>query len=258
MVHSVFQFKRGDHICVFYRDDYSLLETLAPYLRDGLRNGERCFCAQKSAMIPRLLRALESLGIDTQREIQRGALEIHSEDEVYFPDGGFEPEAMMEMLERSIEQALQQGYSGFRTAGEMSWAVEGRNMCDQLIRYEAMVEAGYPGKPAIGICQYPVHKFSRDMLDNVLAVHRLALQETMINSNHSSLSMRRGEYVADIVADRFDPATSFHYVIQKRGDHEVLAWGVELGMEEAMRTSQSVIDDFGSGPLSNHAVIPWA
>jgi hypothetical protein len=36
-------------------------------------------------MIPQLRRALENLGVDTEAHIKRGSLEIHSEEEVYFP-----------------------------------------------------------------------------------------------------------------------------------------------------------------------------
>ncbi|HEU5413639.1 MAG TPA: MEDS domain-containing protein [Candidatus Angelobacter sp.] len=243
---SVFQFKRGDHICIFYRDAATLVETLVPYLVDGLRKGERCFCAQKPEIIPRLRMALEAHGVDTHQEIRRGALEIHAEDEVYFSDGKFERQAMMEMLDRSINESLRQGFAGFRIAGEMSWALSGRNGCDQLPAYEAMVNASFPHKAAIGICQYPLHGFSPRVLESVIASHLMALQETMISTHHSALSMRRGEYVADIVADRFDPATAFHYVVQKHGAKEVLGWGVEHGMDRAMEASRAMIDDFAS------------
>ena len=248
---SVFQFKSGDHICIFYRDNATLLETLVPYLLDGLRKGERCFCAQKSEMVPRLRIALEARGVDTHREFRRGALEIHGEEEVYFPHGKFEPHAMMEMLERSVEDSLRRRFAGFRTAGEMSWALKGGDGCDQLAGYEQMVNAAYPGKAAIGICQYPVHGFAPEVLDAVIASHRMALEETMISTNHSALSMRRGEYVADIVADRFDPATAFHYVVQKHGAQEVLGWGIEPGMEQAMQTSHAIIDDFAARTQSS-------
>jgi len=240
---SVFQFKRGDHICVFYRDSSALLETIAPYLVDGLRNGERCFCAQKAAMVPRLRLALETLGVDTHQETKRGSLEIHTEEEVYFADGEFKPEAMMEMLDRSIDESLRQGYAGFRTAGEMSWAVSGCNSCDQLLEYERMVDKAYPDKAAIGICQYSVDHFAKKVLEQVIAAHRLALEETMVSTSHSALSMRYGDYVADIVADRFDPATAFHYVVQKHRGTDVLGWGIESDMEQAMQASHSIITD---------------
>jgi len=35
---SLFQFKHGDHTCVFYSAITSLLEILTPYIVEGLRN----------------------------------------------------------------------------------------------------------------------------------------------------------------------------------------------------------------------------
>lgn len=86
------KFKRGDHICVVYRDEDTLLETLALYIADGMRKGERCFCAQKPHMVPRLLKELELLGVDAAQETRRGVLEVRPENEFYFSSGRFEPQ----------------------------------------------------------------------------------------------------------------------------------------------------------------------
>jgi len=103
LIHPLVQFKRGDHVCVFYRDQDSLIETLAAYLKAGLANQVRCFCAQKPHIIPKLHQALRMSGVDVETAISGGALEIHTEDEVYFPDGRCQPATVMEMLERSID-----------------------------------------------------------------------------------------------------------------------------------------------------------
>jgi hypothetical protein len=249
--HPLVQFKRGDHICLFYRDEGMLVQTLAAYLAAGLRNGERCFCAQKPHMIPRIYQALELLGVDTKIEISRGALEIHTEDEVYFSDGRFEPHVMMEMLERSIKEAAVQGFTGFRTAGEMSWALEEsrgdcKHFCDQLLDYEKLVQAAYPGKAAIGICQYPVDQFPEQMITAVLDAHRVALEETMASTNHSTLTIRSGDYLADIVTDRLNPGGAYHYVVQGRGSHDVLSWGVEPTIDNALASSGAVMADLAA------------
>lgn len=247
-IHPLVQFKRGDHICLFYRDEKSLLETLAAYLMAGMQKGERCFCAQKSHIVPKLRHALQALGLEVEGAIARGALEIHSEDEVYFRDGRFRPDAIMAVLENSIDEALTNGFTGFRTAGEMSWALErqspnGGNYCDQLVGYEEMVQAAFPAKGAIGICQYPMHRFPAKTLEAVLNAHRFSLEETMISFNHSTLTLRSGEFLADIVADRLHPDSVYHYVIQKRGAREVLSWGIETSIDNALAISESILKD---------------
>jgi hypothetical protein len=228
-----------------------LVQTLAAYLAAGLNKGERCFCAQKPHLIPRIFAALESLGIDAGAQASKGALEIHTEDEVYFPGGRFEPQTMIEMLERSIEEAIAAGFTGFRTAGEMSWALkdtrcQDSNCCDQLLRYEKLVQEAYPGKPAIGLCQYPLNGFPRRVISLVLEAHRMALEETMAGSNHSTLTIRQGNYLADIITDRLNPGSAYHYVVQGQGSFDVLSWGVEATMEQALSCSGSIMAELAA------------
>ena len=249
MHNPMIQFKRGDHICLFYRDEQMLVETLARYLAGGLKKGERCFCAQKPHIIPRLFSALDQQGIDIAAECTRGALEIHKEEEVYFPRGRFERTGMMAMLERSIDESLAKGFTGFRTAGEMSWALDPRRgepevLCDQLIGYEEMVQASYPGKAAIGICQYPTRGFPQPVIDRVLDAHRIALEETMVSTNHSTMTIRMGDYAADVVTDRVHPGGSFQYVIQHKASREILSWGMEASMDNAIRTVETELSNF--------------
>jgi hypothetical protein len=116
--------------------------------------------------------------MDTDREIKRGALELHTEDEAYFPNKQFEPLAMMEMLTQSIDESLEKGFVAFRSAGELGWAARGRNDCDRFIEYEKMVEKCFPKKPAIGLCQYALSDFLPDTLDSVLESHKLHIPET--------------------------------------------------------------------------------
>lgn len=235
----LFRLKHGNHICVFYRDETHLLETFAPYVAEGLRKGERCVCAQKRNMIEPLHSALKSIGVDEKREIKRGALEIRTEDEVYLGGGNFDPGAMMRVLETSIIDSVKQGFTGFRFAGEGSWAAEGRS--DQLIEYERIIDAAYEKKPAIIICQYPTNQFSEKTLKDALESHRLALTETRPGADHSSLTIRQGDYVVDIVADRKNPRTKFYYVAQPHGRSDIVGWGDEQSFDNAVREGESLI-----------------
>ncbi len=60
-----------------------------------------------------------------------------------------------------IDEAVLSGFSASRTAGELSWAVEGRDECDRLVAYEQKVQASYPRKRAAGMCMYPIRSFEK-------------------------------------------------------------------------------------------------
>lgn len=229
---SLFQFNNGDHACVFYRSTDELMQVLNPYIADGLRRGERCFCAQKPEILKRLVYDLRFLGIDPEKEMDRGSLELRSEDDTYFPDGRFQPEAMMEMLVRSIREAHNLGFESFRSAGELSWATEGHNLCDLVIGYEELVNEYYSGKPAIGLCQYHIEKFPPEVLEAVVRAHRMKLVEAA-HSCHSSLYIRNGRWAAEVVADKTEANPRYYYVVQSRRPQEVAGWGVAPNFESA-------------------------
>jgi two-component system, sensor histidine kinase PdtaS len=230
---SLFQFKNGDHTCVFYRSDKELMEVLTPFVADGLRRGERVFCAQRPEILKRLTHDLIFLGLNPDYERESGALDLLTEEEAYFPHSQFEPLAMMDMLIRSIYTARAKGFTSFRSAGELSWAVQGRNECDRVVGYEKLVEEYYPGRPAIGLCQYPMDKFEPSVLRAVLASHRMQISDTSPGSNHCSIHFRNEGWTAEMVADKITTEPRYYYVVQHSQPFEIAGWGVSNDFDSA-------------------------
>lgn len=230
---SLFQFQHGDHTCVFYRNEDSLREVLTPYIADGLRRGERCFCAQKPHICKRLIFDLQFLGIDTEAAIDRSALELHTVEEAYFPSKKFEPDAMIDLLLTSLEDAHRQGFAAFRTAGELSWASEGHTYCDQLISYEARVDEVFPGKPVIGLCQYDVTAFSPALLDAAIDTHRFHILDGSPSPFHTGITVRTGNCWTEIVADKLVLDPSYYYVVRNRNSSQVVGWGTAPTFDQA-------------------------
>ena len=96
--YPLFQFRHGDHICVFYDSEDYLLQTLTPFVAEGLRRRERCFIVQTESVVRRLAFDLEFIGIDLGRELEGGAIEVHTPHQVYLSSGVFEPHKLMDML----------------------------------------------------------------------------------------------------------------------------------------------------------------
>ncbi|MGA8430152.1 MAG: MEDS domain-containing protein [Candidatus Sulfotelmatobacter sp.] len=238
----LFQFKHGDHTCVFYRSQSFLQSVLTPYVTEGLRKGERCFCAQKPDVLRKLLYDLRFLGFDTDNEVKRGALELHTQDEVYFPSGSFEPLLLLELLMRSVEDSLKKGFAGFRSAGELAWAAHNDRHCDQLIGYEELVNRCYPGKAATGLCQYAIDDFSPNVLQSVLEHHKMHITDgDRLSCSHTSIDVNYAGYTAEIVADQYLIDPKYYYVIQQKRRSDVLAWGVAPTFEHANANAKQII-----------------
>jgi hypothetical protein len=236
----LFQFQHGDHICVFYGTETALLEILTPYVAEGLRKGERCFCVQTNEVIRRLTLDLQFIGVNVEREAERGALEFHTENEVYFENGSFDGEAMIRRLMRAVEDSVKAGFTGFRSAGELSWA-SAETHCKQVIGYEKKVEQCYPGKRAVGLCQYRMSAFRAAVLEALLETHRMHLIEPDATSRFASIQIGHGGYATEIVADKVAGHPNYYYVVQDRRPKQVLGRGVAEDFESANSEAQELV-----------------
>ena len=237
----LFQFHHGDHICVFYRSETALLEILTPYIAEGLRKNERCFCVQSNEVIRRLTLDLQFIGVNVEREISRGALQFYTENEIYFEGGSFDGEGMIRRLMRSIENAMKEGFSGFRTAGELTWAA-GETHCKQVVGYEKMVQQCFPGKCAVGLCQYRMNAFDPTVLEALLETHRMHLIEPDKESRFASIQIGQGLYATEIVADKVASHPNYYYVVQDRRPKQVIGWGVTDDFESANTEAQKLVE----------------
>jgi hypothetical protein len=251
---SLFQSRHGDHVCIFYHSENELLEVLTPYVADGIFRGEKCFLAQKPEILRRLVLDLMFLGIDPGKEIERGTLELHTEDEVYFTNGRFEPRVMMDMLVRSIQQAHAKGLTAFRSAGELTWSSRSVGDCDLVVQYEKLVDEYYPGKPAIGMCQYFMEEYPPHFLQEIVRSHRLHLTEPTPDSHFSSLKVRGDNWMAEVVADKFVINPRYYYVVERQQPQEIIDWGIARSFEDAT----AYLDDFRHDDLPSSTSEPEA
>jgi hypothetical protein len=238
----LFQFKHGDHICVFYRTESALLEILTPYVAEGLRKGERCFCVQSNEVMRRLAQDLQFIGVNVEREVARGALLFYTENEIYFEQGQFDGEAMIRRLTWAIEESAKAGFTGFRSAGELTWA-SAENHCKQVIGYEQMVEECYPTKPAVGLCQYRMSAFEPRVLDSLLESHRMHLIEPDSVSRFASIQIGHGAYATEIVAEKVASHPHYYYVVQDRRPKQVVGWGVADDFESASSEARALVEE---------------
>lgn len=236
----LFQFRHGDHICVFYRTETALLEILTPYIAEGLRKRERCFCVQTNEVLRRLTMDLQFIGVNVESEVKRGALQFHTENEIYFENGSFDGNAMIRRLMHSIDESAKAGFTGFRTAGELTWSAADAH-CKQVLGYEKMVDESFPGRRATGLCQYRMSAFDPKVLESLLETHRMHLIEPDHASRFASVQIGHGVYATEIVADKIATQPNYYYVVQDRRPKQVVGWGVARDFESANTEAQELV-----------------
>lgn len=237
-VQHVVSFRKGDHICLFYKDVEEQLATAAPFVKLGLLADERCLCVLQKDNMERLLSCLDKGGVDCDKQIRDGALLLFRPEEAYLAGGHFDRRAMLKLLDDGMREALALGFTGFRGTGDLSWAARDAEVCGNLPQYEQMLDRYYPGKPALGICMYNCSFFDEAQLAKIMNVHRLGLVES--SSGKRSLRIRNGERYGDVVFDRISPAL-FHYKVQQDNCTNFLSLGQETTLTAAIAAVESVL-----------------
>lgn len=163
--------KRGDHICGLYSTADELAEIAAEFLVDGLRRGQRAWFITPGAEAPTVRAALMQRGVDVDAQSARGALQLISGAETYMVHGSFEPEVAIKTFNDAIDQAYRDGFTGFRAAAEMSWALGDADRMERLIVYEALLRALFSTSRATGLCLYDRRRTPLTVINGALETH---------------------------------------------------------------------------------------
>jgi hypothetical protein len=167
-------FKRGDHVCAIYSTRAELTREVAGFLAEGLRRRERCWYVGVEDEMASVLAALRATGLDAAAAAERGALNLLNASEAYAVHGSFNPEATIRIFNDAIEQAYTDGFTGFRAAAEMSWALECDDGAYQVIVYEALLKPLFANCRAIGLCLYDRSRMPLAIINGALATHPVA------------------------------------------------------------------------------------
>lgn len=165
----------GDHLCLIYESHDEQMAAVVPYIKQGLERNEFCVYILDDRTIQDVTSALEEGGVNVESAVSRGQLLFATKRDAYLKSGFFDPEAMVDFLRGSAEDALSAGYTGFRVTGEMTWGLGSECGCDRLIEYEALLNNYFPGSSASAICQYNRNRFSPQMIRDVLRTHPVAI-----------------------------------------------------------------------------------
>src|ERR1700720_4294059 len=80
-----------EHYCIIYETEEEKFAAAVPYLRAGLKRGERCLYVADEDSRVAVLDALGRAGTEVDRYLRTGALIIASGPEIFLDKGRFDP-----------------------------------------------------------------------------------------------------------------------------------------------------------------------
>jgi MEDS: MEthanogen/methylotroph, DcmR Sensory domain len=162
----------GDHVCAFYRGLKERDEILIPYLRAGLQAGDKCVCIVDATDPAAVLAVLSDEIDDVDGCLEREQLEVRSSTDAYLRSGRFSTGEMLDFWQESVSAALVEGpFSFTRSVGEMTWALRDVPGVEELMGYESELNRFLPQYPQVILCLYDLHRFSGEVLVDILKTH---------------------------------------------------------------------------------------
>ena len=144
---------------------------MAGFLAEGLARGERCWYVPSGGETGAIRKAMKRLSVDVAAESARSALQLLDSTDTYTVHGGFDPEQTMRVFNEAIEQALNDGFKGFRAAAEMSWALGLDDGGATVIAYESLLRMLFSTAPATGLCLYDRRRMPAPLVHGALLTH---------------------------------------------------------------------------------------
>jgi hypothetical protein len=174
----------GSHICALFRGVSERDEIMVPFLREGLRAGDKCMCIVDDAADG----VHTALGLDDDRlaGAERHQLDISSSKETYLRRGTFSTQEMLSFWDDSVGAALDRdGFPFVRSTGETTWTLRELPGLYDFLTYEAELNRFLPRYPQVIMCLYDLDHFGGQILVDILKTHpRVLLGGTVLENLH--------------------------------------------------------------------------
>lgn len=174
--------RAGDHAAFFYRSRAEQFAVIVPFIAIGLQRGERCLYIADDNSIAMMMDEFEKGGLNVESALKSGALTIATKNETYLRHGIFEPARMTADLAHEVKESMRMGYTAFRAAGEMTWALPLASALSQLSDYEIRLHAEFP-EQFVGLCQYDERGFNERIIADMIRIHPVVIARGKLTQN---------------------------------------------------------------------------
>ena len=171
------------HVCAFFNNDEEEYRILLPFIKDGLKAGDKAVHVLNPKQNQDHLQRLTAAGIDPADAQQRGQLEIRTNTEVYLPDGRFDQDRMLQVFEQLASGNAVGEFPLSRICCRMDWAVEDRSHVDDVIEFESRVNEVWLHHDDAVICTYHLGQFGGDAVIDIMRTHPMVIVGGILQKN---------------------------------------------------------------------------
>ena len=175
------EFTRSAHVCALYFGEAERDDILLPFLRSGLRAGDKCVCIQAEAHNDTVLGQLgEAKQVDAY--VSSGQLDLMPPGATYLRTRRFSKVDMLGFWTDALASATEAGFTFARAAGETDWAVSGTDLAE-FIGYESELNRLVSAHDVAIVCLYDMALWGGRVVVDLLKTHPQLLMGGMLLEN---------------------------------------------------------------------------
>jgi len=171
------------HVCAFFNGIDEQHRVLGAFIKDGFDRGDKAFHIVDPERGEEHLRRLAEAGVDVERAVDSGQLEVHPWQDAYLRGDVFDEERWLSAFEQVLESGQTEGYARTRLLAQMEWALEDLPGVESLIQYEAKLNYIILERPDTVICAYDLSKFGANTVMNALRTHPVVTIGGLMHEN---------------------------------------------------------------------------
>jgi len=171
------------HVCAFFNSDDEEYRVLLPFIKDGLKCGEKAVHVLNPEQRQDHLQRLAAAGIDPAAAQQSGQLDLRVNTEVYLPDGRFDQDRMLQVFEQLASGNAHAGFPLSRICCRMDWTVGDRSHVDDVIEFESRVNDVWRRHDDVVICTYHLGQFGGDAVIDIMRTHPMVIVGGILQQN---------------------------------------------------------------------------
>ena len=179
------------HVCGFFDGPLEAHRVLMPFIVDGLERGERAVHVVDPERKATHAEWLASAGVDVERTLDTGQLEIHTWQDVYLNGGRFDRASVRAFVMQSLAAGRAGGFPLTRFIGHMEWALQNAPGVEDLVAYESEIDSVLRGVTDPVVCVYDLERHPAGAMAKVLSVHPLGIVDGDLRPSHAALSTAR-------------------------------------------------------------------
>jgi DcmR-like sensory protein len=174
---------RQRHVCAFFNGIDEEHRVLRSFIRDGLDGGERAFHIVDPELREEHLKRLAEAGIDVERVMGTGQLEVRPWQDAYLRGGRFDQDAMLALLEEILQSGAAGGYPLTRLLAHMEWALLDKPGVDDLLEYETRINYVLPKYEDPVICTYDLTRVRSTVAMDIMRTHPVVIMGGLLHDN---------------------------------------------------------------------------